>query len=56
MLMAALSSHDDTDDLLERTRWGDDRARNLLLKRHRARLRTMVAVRRDHRLKPRVYP
>jgi RNA polymerase sigma-70 factor (ECF subfamily) len=56
MLMAALSSHDDTDDLLERTRWGDDLARNLLLRRHRARLRTMIAVRMDHRLKARVDP
>jgi RNA polymerase sigma-70 factor (ECF subfamily) len=56
MIMAALSSHDDTDDLLERTRWGDDRARNLLLRRHRARLRTMIAVRMDQRLKVRVDP
>ncbi len=54
--MAATSSPDDTDDLLERTRWGDDRARNLLLKRHRARLRTMIAVRIDHRLRARVDP
>jgi RNA polymerase sigma-70 factor (ECF subfamily) len=56
MTMAALSSHDDTDDLLERTRWGDDGAWNLLLKRHRARLRTMIAVRMDRRLKARVDP
>ena len=54
--MAATSSQDDTDDLLERTRWGDDDARNLLLKRHRARLRTMIAVRMDQRLKTRVDP
>src|SRR5262245_52151677 len=56
MLMATLSSQDDTDDLIERTRWGDEEARNLLLKRHRARLRTMVAVRMDQRLKARVDP
>jgi RNA polymerase sigma-70 factor, ECF subfamily len=56
MLMAATSSQDNTDELLERTRWGDDEARNLLLKRHRARLRTMVAVRMDQRLKARVDP
>jgi RNA polymerase sigma-70 factor (ECF subfamily) len=56
MIMATLSSHDDTDRLLERTRWGDEGARNLLLKRHQDRLRTMIAVRMDQRLKARVDP
>src|SRR5205085_4756112 len=55
-IMPALSSNDDTDDLLERTSCGDDRARNRLLERHRARLRTMIAVRMDRRLKARVDP
>jgi len=54
--MLALSSNDDTSDLLERTSWADDRARNLLLERHRARLRTMIAVRLDRLLKARVDP
>src|SRR5262245_10726470 len=54
--MPALSSNDDTDDLLERTSWGDDQARNLLLQRHRARLKTMIAVRMDRRLKARSDP
>ncbi|MGO9913125.1 MAG: sigma-70 family RNA polymerase sigma factor [Isosphaeraceae bacterium] len=54
--MPALSSNDDTNDLLERTSWGDTLARDLLLKRHRTRLRTMVAVRMDRRFQARVDP
>ncbi len=54
--MPALSSNDDTNDLLERTSWGDAQARDLLLKRHRARLRTMIAVRLDRRFQARVDP
>ncbi len=54
--MPALSSHDDTDDLLERTSWGDKQARDLLLERHRARLRTMIAVRMDRRIRARIDP
>jgi RNA polymerase sigma-70 factor (ECF subfamily) len=54
--MPALSSNDDTNELLERTSWGDDQARNLLLERHRARLRTMIAVRLDRRFQARVDP
>src|SRR3954462_11735181 len=55
-IMPALSAKDDTDDLLERTSWGDDRARDLLLERHRARLKTMIAVRMERRLQARVDP
>ncbi len=54
--MPALSSNDDTNDLLERTSWGDDDARDSLLERHRARLRTMIAVRLDRRLQARLDP
>jgi RNA polymerase sigma-70 factor (ECF subfamily) len=47
---------DDTDELLDRTGRGDDRARDLLMARHRARLRTMIAVRMDPRFAARVDP
>ncbi len=46
----------DTDELLDRTAAGDDRARGLLLERHRQRLRRMVAVRMDPRLAGRADP
>ena len=42
--------------LLERTSWGDKQARDRLLERHRARLRTMIAVRLDRRYQARVDP
>ena len=54
--MPTLSSDDDTDQLLERTSWGDERARDQLLERNRARLRTMIAVRMDRRIKARFDP
>ena len=54
--MPALSKDDDTDELLERTSWGDLRARDRLLERHRARLRTMIAVRLDRRYRARIDP
>ena len=46
----------DTDELLDRAGRGETRARQLLLERHRDRLRRMVAVRLDPRLAPRVDP
>jgi RNA polymerase sigma-70 factor (ECF subfamily) len=46
----------DTHELLDRAGRGDDAARQLLLERHRDRLRRMVAVRLDGRLAPRVDP
>src|SRR3954467_13519763 len=46
----------DTDELLRRAGEGDDPARQELLVRHRARLRSMVAVRMDRRLAARVDP
>jgi RNA polymerase sigma-70 factor (ECF subfamily) len=55
-IMPALSSNDDTDDLLDRTSWGDDGARDLLLERHRARLKSMIAVRLERRLQARFDP
>jgi RNA polymerase sigma-70 factor, ECF subfamily len=54
--MPAASRHRDTDFLLERTSWGDLDARTELLKRHRDRLRQMIAVRMDARLKVRLDP
>lgn len=54
--MPALSKDDDTDELLERTSWGDERARDRLLERHRDRLRTMIAVRLDRRYQARIDP
>ena len=52
----ALSKDDDTDELLERTSWGDELARDRLLELHRARLRTMIAVRLDRRYQARIDP
>jgi RNA polymerase sigma-70 factor (ECF subfamily) len=46
----------DTEQLLERARQGDERAREQLLARHRCRLRRMVAVHLDRRLAARVDP
>jgi RNA polymerase sigma-70 factor (ECF subfamily) len=49
--------HDsDVDDLLARAQGGDDEAGQLLLARHRDRLRQMVALRLDRRLAARVDP
>ncbi|HEY2253373.1 MAG TPA: sigma-70 family RNA polymerase sigma factor [Planctomycetaceae bacterium] len=50
------SSEPDTDQLLERAAAGDRAAVNLLLVRHRSRLRTMVRLRLDPRLAARVDP
>ena len=47
---------DQTDALLHLAGRGDDRARELLLARHRARLKRMVAVRIDGRLAARIDP
>jgi RNA polymerase sigma-70 factor (ECF subfamily) len=46
----------DTEQLLQQAGQGDDRARDLLLARHHARLRQAIAVRLDRRLAPRVDP
>jgi RNA polymerase sigma-70 factor (ECF subfamily) len=46
----------DTDQLLDRLVQGDDAAHEALLLRHRDRLRKMVAVHLDRRLRPRVDP
>jgi RNA polymerase sigma-70 factor (ECF subfamily) len=46
----------DTEQLLERVAEGDDLARGQLLQRHRQRLRGMIALRLDRRLRPRVDP
>jgi RNA polymerase sigma-70 factor (ECF subfamily) len=48
------SAPPDTDQLLDRASQGDDRARQELLVRHRARLRRMVGVRLDRRVAARV--
>jgi RNA polymerase sigma-70 factor (ECF subfamily) len=50
------ASAPDTDELLNRTAAGDQRARDQLLERHRQRLGRMVAVRMDPRLAGRVDP
>jgi RNA polymerase sigma-70 factor (ECF subfamily) len=52
----AATRQPDTDELLDRAGRGDVGARQLLLERHRARLRRMVAVRLDSRLAARVDP
>src|SRR5260370_26969803 len=52
----AATGQPDTRELLDRASCGEVRARQLLLDRHRARLRRMVAVRLDPRLAPRVDP
>jgi RNA polymerase sigma-70 factor (ECF subfamily) len=54
--MPAASRHSDTDSLLERTTWGDQAARAELFKRNRDRLRQMIAVRMDARLRIRCDP
>jgi hypothetical protein len=46
----------DTDELVEQARGGDREARQQLLGRHRDRLRQMVALRMDRRLRARVDP
>jgi RNA polymerase sigma-70 factor (ECF subfamily) len=46
----------ETEDLLDRAWHGDPAARQLLLTRHRARLRQMIAVRLDRRVAARVDP
>src|SRR5437588_12001690 len=46
----------DTDELLARVRRGDGSARQLLWARHRQRLRRMIALRLDRRLRARVDP
>jgi RNA polymerase sigma-70 factor (ECF subfamily) len=46
----------DTEELVERARGGDPEARQLLLTCHRQRLRQMVALRMDRRLRARVDP
>jgi RNA polymerase sigma-70 factor (ECF subfamily) len=46
----------DTEDLIHQAWRGDDRARQLLLARHRGRLRRMVAVHLDRRLAARIDP
>lgn len=44
----------DAVDLVERARLGDANALNTIFTRHRARLRRMVDIRLDHRLKARI--
>jgi RNA polymerase sigma-70 factor (ECF subfamily) len=52
-----VAQHDpDTDELVEQARGGDREARQQLLVRHRDRLRQMVALRMDRRLRARVDP
>jgi RNA polymerase sigma-70 factor (ECF subfamily) len=46
----------DTDQLLERVRNADADARNSLLRRHRERLRSLIALRIDPRLRARIDP
>jgi RNA polymerase sigma-70 factor (ECF subfamily) len=50
------TSQPDTEELLDRAKGGDHKAREQLLARHRERLRNMVAVRLDRRLAARVDP
>src|SRR5262245_25310595 len=49
-------SEPDIEQLIERAKSGDVNSRQELLERHRERLRQMVAIRLDPRLKPRVDP
>ncbi len=49
-------SPDDTNDLLVRAEQGQDRAREVLLERHRERLKRMVRLRMDCRLVRRIDP
>jgi RNA polymerase sigma-70 factor (ECF subfamily) len=46
----------DTEQLLERVAQGDSSARGPLLERHRSRLRQMITLRLDHRLRARIDP
>jgi len=46
----------DTEFLLRRAEAGDPTARDALLRRHRPRLRQLVALKLDHRLAARVDP
>ena len=48
--------HEDTDELLRRVAAGDAHERSQLLARHRQRLRHMIEVRLDRRLRPRIDP
>jgi RNA polymerase sigma-70 factor (ECF subfamily) len=48
--------HEDTDELLQSVAAGDGSARERLLARHRQRLRRMIEVRLDRRLRPRIDP
>src|SRR5215469_8447217 len=48
--------HDDTDELLRRVASGDADALSQLLSKHRQRLRHMIEVRLDRRLRPRIDP
>ena len=50
------ASSPDTETLLRQAAAGDGRAKDQLLDRHRDRLRRMIAVRMDHRLKQRADP
>jgi RNA polymerase sigma-70 factor (ECF subfamily) len=50
------TANPDTEELLQRAASGDPQARQLLLTRHRKRLRRMVAVRLDPRLAARLDP
>ena len=50
------TANPDTDHLLDQASQGDERARELLLARHRQRLRRMVACHLDRRLAARVDP
>jgi RNA polymerase sigma-70 factor (ECF subfamily) len=51
-----MTTEPDTDQLVEQASQGDEEARQQLLRRHRGRLRRMVAVHLDHRLAARVDP
>jgi RNA polymerase sigma-70 factor, ECF subfamily len=48
--------HEDTDELLRRVVSGDADARGQLLAKHRQRLRHMIEIRLDRRLRPRIDP
>jgi RNA polymerase sigma-70 factor (ECF subfamily) len=48
--------HEDTDELLRRVAGGNADARSQLLARHRQRLRHMIEVHLDRRLRPRIDP
>ena len=54
--MAGMSESDDTTQLVERAARGEQQAWGLLLARHRERLRRMVVLRLDPRLRGRVDP